>query len=33
MKNLAPGIGDLCELAVPEPVTHAGLTEEAIIEG
>ena len=33
MKDLGPGIGDLCELVVPEPVTHLGLTEEAIIEG
>ena len=33
MKNLAPGIGALCELVVPEPATHACLTEEAFIEG
>ena len=33
MTSLGPGIDDLCELVVPEPVTHLGLTEEAIIEG
>ena len=33
MRDLAPGVGDLSERAVSDPVLHDGLTEEEVIDG
>ena len=33
MRDLAPGVGDLSERAVSDPVVHDGLTEAEVIDG